>query len=69
LEAFPEAAHDDDADAFSGAYSALTGAAGDVESASTGVPRVSASSQSPLKESTDGYGSLRRDEESMEGFA
>lgn len=69
LEAFPDAAHDDDADAFSGAYAALTGAAGDVESASTGVPRVSASSQSPLKESTDGYGSLRRDEESMEGFA
>jgi len=68
LEAFPEAAHDDDADACSGAYNALAGLAGDVSSAGTGQKRVCAGDTGQLTENLNGYGSLQRDGETMDGF-
>jgi len=68
LEGFPDAKHDDDADACSGAYAALAGVAGEIQSEGTGVKQISAGAQGALTENDDGYGSLSRAGETMEGF-
>jgi len=66
LEAFPEAVHDDDADACSGALASLTGS-GYISSAGAGMLRTSTEAGA-MRESMDGYGSVGRGHETTEGF-
>lgn len=66
LEAFPDAAHDDHADACSGAFASLP-VSGSIASAGAGMLRAGAEAGG-MRENLDGYGSVSRDTETMQGF-
>lgn len=68
LEAFPDATHDDDADACSGAFAFLSNGSGSLESAGAGMLREGAGLAGGVIENLEGYGSVRRSGETMKGY-
>lgn len=68
MRLFPNGKWDDQVDGLSRAYALLLGNAGPIDSAGTGQKRVYAADTGQLTENMNGYGSLQRDGETMDGF-